>query len=1556
MDEDIVVNSDTSLAADSFATDVARYFKVLLESNFQGSQLPARQITNHRIKGLQARLYIDEHPQLHKNMYKNLITGFAQDTFVLSQNKYVSPGDEHLEKMLHRAGDGIDESLSASVAQSLVRLADTYISLHTEYSVNNFQSLQQAIRDALLAQVVVPLFREAQRTTKASVTVSPELQHEAVEVLYSTVSPSLEQIFHEYISNECSYEYLEKGVQEAVSVDVLSVGFRSFVSEATTLDAYQQVYQLHRNNQALATTHLYMNFCELRIGEYSFPLFYTPIKTTHAYPSVTCTFDPQIFVNTTALDFVIKEYGHMAGLDEVITGEFDPVFTVTAKNRKDVLSWLQQVVDVVADTFDFDQDMNLENTGLQAVTNVGVTLNNRLQLALFDSPNESVATDYEAFLNDTESAQTFHEVVSGYVMDEPLRFVQEVAEEWKQLPIAEKLISTNPIPLNDEQKQALIATKKPDCAVTVVRGASGTGKTHFASALVAESFVGGSSTLVLSDTAAARDQIARQVTKTLADVRDGMDYHSPVLRLDTLSEEQLADVEKQFIDSLKATHAKYETMQAELRAAKSRKVKDSAESINTFIQEAENVNLHEVEQMVNNETKFGGREWVMGEPIEELGSDLQKLHQAVQYIRTSDANYLLPYIESSQQDAIAEFIAIIREYEQANKAVNQRLPEFIIRYRKLLPDQKKKLQHSLSYVHSNYRHFVKMLANDSITSALEITDNTTFRAVSSKKTLVSRLVDVAKTAKKYVPNEKVRANAVINELLAYDVAPEEAAVAINNYIEQVESLKSKIFGFSGRTLVVENLTRQLRKAIPQFTIEEPEKRLDELQQMVHLMEYIIEQLAQMGLDLSNWKQVLHILKADPNHTKELQTMIDALEAPATYEFMGAHRIYEADNLLANVSLLEQASELNRVYTEHRSLSKLFGIKTIGQVLAQPQAYTSRFNKLATDLEDVKQLDSSKKVIKQFIKTWPDVIKRLGVNYSGGTLSIIDEVFANSSSDDVKDYLSFKRKEQDVTTYFREMITDNYARSMTELRQMTATQTSYSLDAKFLKYIETNAATFMAIKTTLKNKQRLTLSQFKGLQSVYPCIVASVNDYATYLPLKAGIFDTLIIDEASRVSIAEVLPAIVRSKKLVVLGDEQQFSHPKLQSIHLPLNDLFRRRIESAFLRGLGDVPADTKNKYLKRLRDNFDVSKSVLAFSESIANMDVTFRNYFQAPCELVGYVNKHYYGDSLRCLRARALPLEDTVLFTYVTYDTDDHIGLRTNLPEVKQLLAVLNDLKETGYEGTIGIVTPFYEQAALIQRELDESVINDWFERRNLKVMTFDTAQGESRDYVLYSMVATSEYDQLSSLVPADLEHMHHDAAQRINVGFTRARSTVQFVLSKPINQFKGILGELLRQYESLAASGAAKSPAATTDILLAADSLLPHYFYSTKFYKKHSEKVRLITQFSLGEYIKALVPKYKHPAYKVDFLVTLGNERIIITFDELKEHFLAHESKETISYLTADELYAQKILEGYGYRILKLNRFNLGPRPIETLDRLLNESIKHVSWPRDNGFLAR
>jgi len=79
-------------------------------------------------------------------------------------------------------------------------------------------------------------------------------------------------------------------------------------------------------------------------------------------------------------------------------------------------------------------------------------------------------------------------------------------------------------------------------------------------------------------------------------------------------------------------------------------------------------------------------------------------------------------------------------------------------------------------------------------------------------------------------------------------------------------------------------------------------------------------------------------------------------------------------------------------------------------------------------------------------------------------------------------------------------------------------------------------------------------------------------------------------------------------------------------------------------------------------------------------------------------------------------------------------------------------------------------------------------------------------------------------------------------------------------------------------------------------------------------------------------------------VDFLLLYKDEKgcshkIIIEYDGFKEHFTNLERVNRFTYeqyYSEQDIYRQKTLEGYGYKFLRINKFNIGDNPIETLDK--------------------
>jgi very-short-patch-repair endonuclease len=260
------------------------------------------------------------------------------------------------------------------------------------------------------------------------------------------------------------------------------------------------------------------------------------------------------------------------------------------------------------------------------------------------------------------------------------------------------------------------------------------------------------------------------------------------------------------------------------------------------------------------------------------------------------------------------------------------------------------------------------------------------------------------------------------------------------------------------------------------------------------------------------------------------------------------------------------------------------------------------------------------------------------------------------------------------------------------------------------------------------------------------------------------------------------------------------------------------------------------------------------------------------------------------------------------------------------------------------------------------------DYFvENFKLKIMTFDTCQGEERDIIYYSMVATKESDKLwgvfiKDLNNVDIEEDGQIKAQRLNVGFSRGKEQIHFVLSKDIEDFNGSVGEALRHYKLVLDEATAERNASETDKRSGMEPEVLNWFYQTEFWNSQKKSITFIPGFEIGKYLKQLDPTYTHPMYKVDFLLAYKDSddkerKIVIEYDGFEEHFKNRDQVDQYNYehyMSDGDVYRQKVLESYGYKFLRINKFNSGLNPVETLDKRLKELTKPE--PKVNPWLTK
>lgn len=566
------------------------------------------------------------------------------------------------------------------------------------------------------------------------------------------------------------------------------------------------------------------------------------------------------------------------------------------------------------------------------------------------------------------------------------------------------------------------------------------------------------------------------------------------------------------------------------------------------------------------------------------------------------------------------------------------------------------------------------------------------------------------------------------------------------------------------------------------------------------------------------------------------------------------------------------------------------------------------------------------------------------------------VFTRDNLGDLVEYARYAYLWQKVKHYLDAVPVFDYVGSSSELEQMYTSQLAHEIDRRFLDFVNNQRATAKALGAVIKARQQFPKDTFDSLKNAFPCIIAGIREFAEYVPLKQEMFDVVVIDEGSQVSVAQAFPALLRAKKVVVFGDQKQFSNVKSANASIELNQRYLSGLEQHFRENIS-----TAADKIQRLKQ-FDVKKSVLEFFDLIANYSDMLRKHFRGYQELISFSSKSFYGGQLQVIKVRGKPIEDVLQFTVLEDDGRAEKFRNTNTQEAEFILQQLRELVDDEAGESVGIITPFREQQQLLTRMLFSDSYAAKFESDlRLKIMTFDTCQGEERDIIFYSMVATSRQDSLNYVFPVELTNAEDQIEeklrmQRLNVGFSRAKECIHFVLSKPVDQYRGTIGRVLNHYQNIL-NDRSLPEAEDTDPSSPMERKVLDWIAKTSFFQRNEDRLELIAQFPIGEYLRQLDPFYTQPAYRCDFLLRYqGDDKLInvvIEYDGFQEHFIEHKKIHQGNwdqYYRPEDIERQMTLESYGYKFLRINRFNLGHDPVETLSERLYKLIDLASKDED------
>lgn len=297
--------------------------------------------------------------------------------------------------------------------------------------------------------------------------------------------------------------------------------------------------------------------------------------------------------------------------------------------------------------------------------------------------------------------------------------------------------------------------------------------------------------------------------------------------------------------------------------------------------------------------------------------------------------------------------------------------------------------------------------------------------------------------------------------------------------------------------------------------------------------------------------------------------------------------------------------------------------------------------------------------------------------------------------------------------------------------------------------------------------------FDILQIIFPIWIMTPDVVSAVIPLKENIFDKVIFDEASQLFIEKAIPAISRSKSVVICGDSKQL-RPTL---------FFESRYdetEEDVIKEVEQESALTENSLLDYATTSNKYTSSMLRYH---------YRCHYK---ELINFSNYAFYNGELvfasNIKGKETLPLE--------TINVDGSWDGEKNIVEAKQVVKLVKDLLLTRKDNeTVGIVTLnvnqrdlildlFSEESkkdkefALLYRKERERKDENTGEDESLFVKNLESVQGDERDIIIFSISYTkNEKGKIGSAL-GEIQRQYGE--NRLNVAISRAKKKIYVIKS--------------------------------------------------------------------------------------------------------------------------------------------------------------------------------
>lgn len=338
----------------------------------------------------------------------------------------------------------------------------------------------------------------------------------------------------------------------------------------------------------------------------------------------------------------------------------------------------------------------------------------------------------------------------------------------------------------------------------------------------------------------------------------------------------------------------------------------------------------------------------------------------------------------------------------------------------------------------------------------------------------------------------------------------------------------------------------------------------------------------------------------------------------------------------------------------------------------------------------------------------------------------------------------KSKLSDITKkYHEEAVFDKYLQTVKN--RLDNDNTNYFIQSECLDELHKKWK-----HQVLQADDELKTLLFKKIRVIFGTLVG----ISSWQNFRAVEFDYIIVDEAGRATLPELMIPLRRAKRFVLVGDHKQLPPIVDDEVLEQMQEFNKKDLETTLFEELFKKIEHKDFKHF--LKFNYRSHKSIAKiYSDTFYNGEIETK-------------------DSL--LREHGLNFDKKVYFYSTSkldnrFDKQSGTGKRNDINRdeiIKILIEIEKQAKEKNIKKSVGIITPYLAQRDNIRSKFGH-IQND-FNMLNIEINSVDAFQGSDRDIIIYDIVRSQNHNKVNIEFITD--------EKRLNVALSRTKELLFIV----------------------------------------------------------------------------------------------------------------------------------------------------------------------------------